>query len=316
MRKYAFYLLFIAFMPVVFSSCLKDANITDRNYGLDGIEDVKLIELSNAPYNLINLEYSTNDTTFSVLTVHANLAEPASEDIVITVALDSNVVKEYNADHGTNFKLPPANIYTMGNLSITIPKGSRDGHLKLTAKPSDISAGEYAMGFRILSVSNPAFVISENYKTVVARLSVKNRYDGVYYMRSKQLDWAAAFGISNMPWEWPSNYQIHMITSSANSVNMYSTAHAAYIHPTMTTAGGLSGFGTTNPRFVFDLATNKLINVVNDAAGSARTFLLNPAVTDSRYDPATKTIYAAFILRQPGRTDLQIFDTLTYRRAR
>jgi len=40
---------------------------------------------------------------------------------------------------------------------------------------------------------------------------------------------------------------------------------------------------------------------------------LNPAVTDSRYDPATQTIYAAYEMTQNGRPNQFIYDTLVYR---
>ncbi|MBL0334798.1 MAG: hypothetical protein IPP73_05640 [Chitinophagaceae bacterium] len=62
----------------------------------------------------------------------------------------------------------------------------------------------------------------------------------------------------------------------------------------------------------------RLVNVSNDIPddGRGRAFRLNTAFTsptDSRYDPATKKIYAAYIMSQNGRPDQFIYDTLTYR---
>jgi hypothetical protein len=64
----------------------------------------------------------------------------------------------------------------------------------------------------------------------------------------------------------------------------------------------------------FDLATDKLLSVTNTTPddGRGRAFEMNPAVTTSRYDPATKTIYAAYFLKQTGRPNLAIYDTLVY----
>lgn len=315
MKKY-FLIVSALAIPLLFTACLKDENVEDRVYGLDGAEDIKLIEILNSPDNIINLDYSTNDTTFNLVTLHAATAQPVGEDVTVALTLDPALVTDYNTEHGTNYEAPPSSIYTMGSLTVTIPRGSRDGYLKMTAKPSDISAGSYALGFRIASISNPNYLISENYKTVITRLSVKNRYDGVYSLRSRMEDWSVPYGIANTPWTWPASFGLEMQTSSANSVNMYSVAHGSFIHPALTTTGGATGFGGTIPRFVFDLSNNTLINVVNDAppGGLNRTFSLNPSPPQgtNKYDPATKTIYAAFILHQPGRPDLKIYDTLTY----
>ena len=46
--------------------------------------------------------------------------------------------------------------------------------------------------------------------------------------------------------------------------------------------------------------------------GRGRGFKMNPAVTDSRYDPATKTIYASYYMVQTGRPDMQIDVVFTY----
>ena len=80
---------------------------------------------------------------------------------------------------------------------------------------------------------------------------------------------------------------------------------------------GVSGFGATKPAHTFD-ASDKLTNTVNAVPNpsNGRAFVNNPAVTDSRYDPATKTVYAAFIMTQPGFLDIPIFDTLKFVRAR
>jgi hypothetical protein len=70
--------------------------------------------------------------------------------------------------------------------------------------------------------------------------------------------------------------------------------------------------------FTFDVATDKLVSVTNTTPddGRGRAFFLNPAITTSRYDPATKTIYAAYMLKQNGRPDMAIYDTLTFKKLR
>ena len=81
---------------------------------------------------------------------------------------------------------------------------------------------------------------------------------------------------------------------------------------------GYTAFGAIAPLFIFNNTTNKLTDVQNTYAddGRGRKLELNPAITDSRFDPATKTIYAAFIMKQTGRVNQYFYDTLTYVKAR
>ena len=152
-------------------------------------------------------------------------------------------------------------------------------------------------------------------------ISVKNKYDGTYVLKSKLLDWQnnTPFNIANTPFTWPgstSSYgSILMITAGPTSVKMFDDwGFGTYIHPIKTTTPSWSGFGSTEPKFTFDGTTNALTAATNDFLNpsNGRAFKVNTAVTTSRWDPVTKNIYAAIIMTQPGRSDLQIFDTLVY----
>jgi hypothetical protein len=83
-------------------------------------------------------------------------------------------------------------------------------------------------------------------------------------------------------------------------------------------ANGSTAFGATNPQFTFDPSSNALTAVTNLAAPDSRNrqFQINSAVTDSRYDPASKTIYAAYLMTQNGRPTQYIYDTLVYQGTR
>jgi hypothetical protein len=207
----------------------------------------------------------------------------------------------------------------MDDLAVTIPKGSRDATVKLTVKPTNLTGGDYAFAFSISSISDPGFVLSRNYKNIVTVVGVKNRYDGNYKLRIKTVGWAAYDIADGLTGTWPSNADktsIFMITSGSNSVKFFDTwGFGDYIQVAFTTGlAGATGFGATAPKFIFNLETNELTNVVNDAAPDARNraFRMNPAVTDSRYDPDQKKIFAAYIMSQDGRPDQYIYDTLTY----
>jgi hypothetical protein len=317
--------IFSVVLSVGFTGCLKDKDFDEGRYNINLENAPEVVQLLGfAPgdiLSVINLEYASTDTTFNGVVASLAADQPAVEDITVTLVQNPTLVTDYNTAHGTTYTLLPTAIYSIpSTLTIKIPKGSREGYVTLKAKPSDIAAGNYALGFSISSISSTNYRISGNFKNVVVALGVKNRYDGVYNLRFKMLDWNTAYTISNQITDWPAA-TIEMRTTSANTVNMFSALHGDYIHVAATSAGGLTGFGSTNPRFVFDLNTNKLIGVSNafPNPSNGRTFELNTAVTTSRWEPKAGgggDIYAAIILKQPGRPDLMIYDTLKFVRAR
>lgn len=179
MKKYAFIALLLS-TALFFTSCLKDKNIEDQLYGMKGLEDIKLIEFPQSPEKVFSLDYSTRDTSFGLITIRLNSAEPATEDIQVTLILDTSLIADYNDANGTSYEAAPASIYTLDNLTVTIPKGSREGSLTITTNPVALSAGEYALAFKIGQVSNSAYTVSKNYSSIITFIGVKNQYDGEY----------------------------------------------------------------------------------------------------------------------------------------
>jgi hypothetical protein len=170
---------------------------------------------------------------------------------------------------------------------------------------------KYGIGFKITDI--PAGIqMSSNLNSVVFAFTIKNKYDGIYQARCHMLhppdrspDWVRT------PFTY--GFDIHLITTGPNSVKMFNTAFNAGFHPLQ--VPGASGFGNTEANFVFD-ASNKLTQVFNGITGVTRSFEINTAVTTSKYDPATKKVFAAFIMNQTGFQPIPIFDTLTFLKAR
>jgi hypothetical protein len=316
MRNLKFIRLFAAASSMLLlTSCLKDKKIEEEAaYGTWNVTGRQIVELP-APTpngtNIVNLDFANTDTTFNVVAVNLAADQPAQEDVIVTLRLNPTLVADYNTANGTAYVAPPSSVFTMDPLTVTIPRGSRFGYLKMRAKPSDLATGAFAFGFSIASVSDPKYTISSNFRNTVVIVGVKNRYDGVYSLKFKMVDWTA-YSIAVGPYDWGGN--VHMITAGTNSVKLFDAwGFGTYIHPAVNTTPAYTGFGQTQPKFIFDLNTNKLIDCVNDqVTTNGRTFTINPAVTTSRWDPATKNIYAAIILKQTGRPDLMIYDTLTY----
>jgi hypothetical protein len=112
---------------------------------------------------------------------------------------------------GENFTVLPASAYQFSTFDVTIPKGQREAVLNAKVlDPSFMETGKYALGFKLVSVSNPAYRLSGNYGKQVVALRVKNKYHGTYH----------AVGVFNHPVAGPRDIDEdkELITEEPNSV--------------------------------------------------------------------------------------------------
>jgi hypothetical protein len=308
-------------LSIATTGCLKDKayeNGTIQSGSTGSGEDIKVISLGitvsgvspqflQAAYNL-----SDNDTTVNLVPVELGGSSAATQDIHVTLAEDDSLINDYNDANGTDYTSPGSVITPVSNV-VVIPKGSRTGFLQVKFKISDLLTGNYALGIKIASIAEKGYTISGNLSTGIVALGPKNQYDGKYSLRIKTVGWGA-YGIDDGVAEtWPT--RVSIVTTGLASVVFNTEAGVA--QPAFA-GGSITGFGATEPQFTFDLSTNKLVEVKNliPDDGRGRAFHLNPAITDSRYDPATKTIYAAYIMNQNGRPNMYIYDTLVYKGSR
>ena len=305
-----FSFIFLSF----FSSCLKDKDFDEGRTGFKPDKNSKIVEIAGpqkAFYN-VDLIATNSDTTLAdFVTVRLASNEPADKDIQVTFAVNPALVAVHNANNATHYEVPAAGLYTIPDLTVTIPKGERQGYLKLTTRAANLLGAEYALGIQLASVSDPGIKLSGNYNKQVISFAIRNKYDGNYSMEIKTVGWGA-YGISDGPTlSWPG--KVRLITSSANSLTINAEVRNDNLQPALTSGGGPTAFGAATPQFTFD-ATDKLINVNNTTPddGRGRAFRLNPAVTDSRYDPVTKKVHAAYLMSQNGRPDQEIYLTFTY----
>jgi hypothetical protein len=273
-----------------------------------------------AQSNFAALAYnnSNNDTVVNFLPVElSNGDAPASQDIHVTITnvdslVDNVNTANANAGSGISDYTVPTSV-TIVNPVVTIPKGSYQGFLQIKFKPSDIIGQDVAFGFRITSIQEAGYTISGNLHDGVVAIVIKNKYDGNYGGVMWAAGWAAynaADGVSNT---FPNSAGLGLYTVGANSVQ-FNTSGGGNLEPFFNPAGALNVFGAATPLFSFDLNSNALLSVVNSTPddGRGRKFQMDPAVTTSRYDPATKTMYLAYLMFQNGRPTQYIKDTLTY----
>ena len=282
------------------SSCLKD-----RNYSATDFSQVKnVVDLPVNGFQAIALNIKPDP---EVIKIYVELGGPLpNKDVEVTLAYDSVALDNYNTANGTDYVQLADSSFTLPSLKATIKKGDRLGYLTLSVISTKVDlslAG--ALAFTIVDAQGIS--IANNLKSVIYSIGVKNKYDGQYSLNIKTSGWAAygiADGVSN------TLASIGMVTASANAVTF-----SGDLQPAFTAAGAQTAFGATRPIFTFDLVSNNLSDVSNDPGrvdSRNRQFHLNPAVTDNRYDPTTKKIYAAYIMTQNGRPNQRIYDTLTY----
>jgi Domain of unknown function (DUF1735) len=329
------------YKPVIFSLLLLSFFMTgclkDKDYDNGSIQSVrsgdaqKLVEIALTATSIdnflvISMNSSNTDTTIGLIPVIVNSADGATEDVNVTLVPNPALIGDYNANNGTLHEQAPASVFTIVNppssdgtgYIVTITKGTNTGFLQVKLKTSDYLGHDYAFGYQISKVDKSGYLVSSNLSTGVVAIGVKNKYDGNYTLKIETIGWTA-YGIADgVTAIYPGN--LGLVTASANAVTTTNPS-AGPLEPAFTgtagvpgTIGGPTAFGATTPEFVFDLATDKITNILNTTPddGRGRVLIPNPAVTDNRYDAATKTIYAAYIMKQNGRPNQFIYDTLKY----
>jgi hypothetical protein len=179
MRYNSILIFFTLFLAV---GCLKDEDVENGIIGVKPDGNSKIVELQGPLDGLLTtaLDAGARDTTINAVTIRLAAQEVAQTDVQVTLALNPGLITEYNLKHGTSLELLPANLYATSGLVVTIPKGSRVGQLKITAKPNNLAGVNYALGFSIAAVSDPSVTISGNYGKQVVAIVVKNAYEGEY----------------------------------------------------------------------------------------------------------------------------------------
>jgi hypothetical protein len=183
MKKYL--LLFAIAIPTMFSSCLKDKNITDKLYGSDGIGSVKVVEIKQAPEGNVVFNVSTTPLNNTLLTITAGA--DVTEDLTVTLVKDDALVT------AASYAVLPAAEYSVGSLSLVIPKGKSTASLTIKLNNSASLLGtNYALGYKISNISNSTYTASTNYKTVVCPIIVQNQYAGMYDVTGARYNYTGA----------------------------------------------------------------------------------------------------------------------------
>jgi hypothetical protein len=184
-----------------------------------------------------------------------------------------------------------------GTYNISLEAGEFGKQIKITIPDATLldPSVTYGIGFTIASSDVNGIVATD--RTLILEIGAKNIYDGRYELK----------GFHNRPTLTdPYDEEVHLITTGANSVKMYWPALGQDAHPIH---GGVTYYSNFTTEFFFNAATNALINVENTYNPPATPFTIGPATT-SRYDVATRTIFAQYYYN--NNLERMFTDTLIY----
>ena len=301
MKKY-FKFLTLAALVVSMSSCLKDKSTDNGTTGLV-VDNQVFVQLGGASqaarFSSVALDFENKPVTPVFVIARLLSVSPAPVDIVITLdtlgqaaaLLPAGVVKLPNS-----FYTLPA-----GGLTVTIPKGSNEGTLKINTNAIQFDPSTtYGLGFKIKSVSPSSYQSAANFSTFYTTVGAKNKYDGVYSMTFSN------YHPSSNPGYTGEKTTVHMITTGGSTNKMFWPLASAFGIPSIL-GGGFSYFGAQEPAYTVDPVTNK-VTIVNAAVGGSVVYAM-AAGYDSRYEPSTRTYYIKFGYNNPG----GVFNSATTR---
>lgn len=299
MKSSIFYLLVLT---LGFASCIKKevTPLADEGKTFVKILEDRANKIFLAPYTGIK-----SVPLFSVRR-DANNSVNLEKSAAISMTRIDALVTRYNAANGTDFEILPDSLYTIASYisrtgnsyNFTMNSGdfARDFAINLNGTKWDLTR-KYALGFALTSVG-AANVKAAGRDTVIALISVKNKYDGRYKITGTFSDVSAvgATFSAAYPLEW------ELQTTGPSTcvvVDNYYLGIPGYV---FSNAGSLTYYGSFGLIVNFDLATDAIASVVNyygQPAGNTRSARLDPSGINA-YNSNTKAINIKYFMVQPS----------------
>jgi hypothetical protein len=285
------------------TGCFKD------KYKIDVVDNTSriIVEFKDGlnDINQINLDYASGLVDVGDVVLRVDPRSVQDKDVTVKVTLNPTIIADYNSANGTAYAQLPATAFSVESYTVNVPASARQASLKLKINPSLVISGTYALGLSITETN--AGEISKTYRNVLYAISVKNKYDGIYRLKAYTnlgTNTSAPYLVST-----DCAYELELVTTGINSVRMGN-------QPLWRNNTFSDGFCNVNFDFAFNTTTDKVTGVTSYASagcGGAPIAVNFPgayAAYDSRYDPATKTIFVKFGLNNSSTWN--IVDTLIY----
>ena len=253
------------------SSCLKNRNSAVTLTDFPTVPEVA--EISSPGFHALAFELTS---TPQLVNAYVNIAspKPVSQDVTVTLALDPTALADYNSANGTTYQVLASNAYSIPNLTVTIKKGQNLSSLPITIYPDKVDLSKNnAIPLKITDASGR--IISQNFRSVIYAIVVKNKYDGDYH----------AVGYFSHPTAPRAiDRDKHLATLNGNTVETE-----------------LGDLGT----WLMQLTVNADNSISFKPAGAANptaALISGDPVYNNTYDPATKTFKLKYGYPNPGPT--------------
>lgn len=242
------------------------------------------------PLATVALTVNPGVVTINLLEIRREASTPAelNKTLVIKVKHQNALIADPSA--GAIRELPrnlyanhPDNPFDGQYWTVTFKPGEFVKHLKIDLDPTTLLTVGSRVGIGFQIAETPGALISEAKGQIGVEISAKNQYDGVY-----RLTWTNYHPSLN-PGYTGSTTDVEMRTTGPNKVKLFWPLASAYCIPSILN-GNLSYFLQQEPEYTVNQSTNA-ITIQN--VGGAIVYELAQGF-NTRYDPATKTIYAKY----------------------
>lgn len=304
MKKYLSILLFTAAVTGL-TSCLKDdnANLTPDN-------SPAVVEFSSAtlelPSSSTGTVYALYDRAYEIATsvdvpfqINYTGGSAAPKDIKVTIGTKPSAITEYVAEQAEdgvtlNYTELPSDFYQLPT-NVVIPAGQRKVtiNVKLNTSLMTDFTKNYVLPISITDADGTT--ISGNFGTILAKIAVKNAYDGQYEIAGTITRNSASGPDASLG----GTYKAGIITQ-VRTIGQFQNAFTTYWRD----GSGVAGIDGLN--LTVDPATNKVT-----VKSTANAVLKNTVGKDNYYDPATKTFHLAYDWGVAPNTRI-VEQTLTY----
>lgn len=291
------YIIAALFALALGNACVKDEDFDNYTIGLKdpsgGPKGVSFAQATRASINL-SIDNVSTSQTLDDLMIALETDQPATQDVTVTLQIDSNIVKAVD----TNLTILPEGSYT-STLSVTIPAGQNNVRAPIVIPNATVLdlTKTYGLGYRIVSVSPSDYQIATNLSRLVVSIAIKNEWDGVYLMKGYALRLNDPGLTGNF-----SGVEMELITAGASAVDFAELAKWG---------DGQSGIAIGPPRLTIDKSVGNPFPVTISSSGGA----YNAPGYSSRYDSTIRTFYISFSWGAGPAARLAT-DTLEYLRPR
>lgn len=236
------------------SSCLKDDSQPDLTKNKAIIELPIGSSAANGGGNSIAAAFTVDPVPADYF-VYVNYAAPeaASQNVTVTLKIDTSAVTKFNSVNATKYTPMPANGYTLTGNTVVIPSGGRQVKFPIKINTANLNPLlTYALPVTI--VDGGGFTISGNFGTLISIITLKNKWDGVYTVTGTMVDTQN----STLTGQYPRTLKLVTQGPNTDAIQDGDT----FAHGILSGTSG-SSYGSFSPVFTVNEATNAITSAVN-----------------------------------------------------